>query len=128
MLKKFPSGARVAFIGDSITAANLTLQWIIRSYKGEGIRFFNCGVAGGTADFAVTSYEKDIRRYCPTHAFISFGINDSNRDLLALPRSADRLKGLTEAYEKYKTRLAELVDKLLLDGVVIRVRFPSGAP
>ena len=69
MLKKFPSGARVAFIGDSITAANLTLQWIIRTYKNEesDIRFFNCGVAGGTADFAVTSYEKDIKRYSPTH-------------------------------------------------------------
>ena len=126
MLKKFPSGARVAFIGDSITAANLTLQWIIRAYKNEGsdIRFFNCGVAGGTADFAVTSYEKDIKYYSPTHAFISFGINDSNRDLLTLPRSVERLEGLTAAYEKYKARLAELVDKLLLDGVEVTLCTP----
>ena len=33
MLKKFPDNSRVAFIGDSITAANLSLQWIIRAYS-----------------------------------------------------------------------------------------------
>lgn len=126
MLKKFPDGARVVFIGDSITAENLSLQWIIRAYKNEGynVKFFNCGVAGGTADFAVTSYHKDTGRYSPTHAFISFGINDSNRDLLMLPRSEDRLKGLVEAYERYKTRLAELVDKLLLNGVEVTLCTP----
>ena len=126
MLKKFPNGSRVVFIGDSITAANLSLQWIVRAYKMEGseARFFNCGVAGGTADFAVTSYEKDTKRYSPTHAFISFGINDSNRDLLAYKRSEDRLHGLVAAYEKYKLRLAELVDKLLLDGVEVTLCTP----
>lgn len=122
MIKSFPDNSRVAFIGDSITAENLSLQWIIRAYKQRGgadIRFFNCGVAGGTADFAVTSYEKDTKRYAPTHAVVSFGINDSCRELLREGRSEDRLNRLTAAYGKYKTKLAELVDKLLADGVEV---------
>ena len=126
MLKRFPDSSRVAFIGDSITAANLTLQWIIRAYNriGADVRFFNCGVAGGTADFAVTSYDKDIRHYAPTHALISFGINDSNRDLLRERRGHERLSGLTAAFEKYKIRLAELVDRLLDDGVEVTLCTP----
>ena len=57
MLPIFPNNSRVVFIGDSITAENLSLQWIIKTYKSlEGhssVRFFNCGVAGGTADGAM---------------------------------------------------------------------------
>ena len=128
MLKRFPKNSRVAFIGDSITAANLSLQWIIRAYSrvgdSDGMRFFNCGVAGGTADFAVTSYVSDIKRYAPTHAVISFGINDSNRDVLNNPRDEKRLATLTEAYEKYKKRLRELVELLLKDGVDVTLCTP----
>lgn len=126
MLNKFPSGSRVAFIGDSITAANISLRWIIRAYKSvcDNVRFFNCGVAGGTADFAVTSYEGDIKRYVPTHAVVSFGINDSNRDLLREARSKERLDALVASYETYKKRLAELIDKLLLDGVEVTLCTP----
>ena len=127
MLNRFPDNSRVVFIGDSITAANLTLQWIIRAYAGagaKGISFFNCGVAGGTADFAVTSYYGDIRRYNPTHAVISFGINDSNRDVLHDARDARRLDILTSAYETYKARLAELVDLLIADGVDVTLCTP----
>ena len=120
MIQMFPRDARVVFIGDSITAENKVMQWVINSYKetynNSGIRFYNCGVAGGTADFAVVSYEKDIMRYAPTHAVVSFGINDSRRDLLAEDRSEERLASLLDAYEIYKARLSELVDKLLADG------------
>lgn len=128
MLNRFPNNSRVAFIGDSITAANLSLQWIIRAYSRipdtDGVRFFNCGVAGGTADFAATSYLADIKRYKPTHVVISFGINDSNRDALNLPRNEERLGILTAAYEKYKARLSQLVDMLLLDGVNVTLCTP----
>ena len=127
MLPIFPSNARVAFIGDSITAENLALQWIIRAYKHLGyanIRFFNCGVAGGTAEFAVESYEKDIKRYRPTHAVVSFGINDSRRELLALKRDEKRLNELTAAYENYKKNMSALVDMLLADGVDVTLATP----
>ena len=128
MLPIFPDNSRVVFIGDSITAENLSLQWIIKTYKSlEGhssVRFFNCGVAGGTAEFAIESYSVDIMRYKPTHAVVSFGINDSNREMLYEERSAERLLILTEAYEKYKINMARLVDMLVADGVDVTVSTP----
>lgn len=127
MIQRFPDNSRVVFIGDSITAENLTLQHIIRAYKDIGaanIRFFNCGVAGGTADFAVTSYFKDIKRYSPTHAVVSFGINDSKRELLCENRSGERLGAMLRAFELYKARMAELVDLLLSDGVDVTLCTP----
>lgn len=128
MLKKFPGNARVAFIGDSITAANITLRYVIDAYKSvyreSGIRFFNCGVAGGTAEFAVTSFDKDIARYSPTHAVIAFGVNDSRRDLLYGERSAKRLEGLLCAFDTYKAKMSELIDKLLALGVQITLCTP----
>ena len=126
MLNKFPDNSRVAFIGDSITAENLALQWIIRAYKqfSRGIRFVNCGVAGGTAEFAVISYDKDIKRYAPTHAVVSFGINDSMRELLNEKRSPERLEALTAAYENYKRKLAQLVDRLVADGAEVTLCTP----
>ena len=128
MLPIFPDKSRVVFIGDSITAENLSLQWIIRSYKDLGdhssIRFFNCGVAGGTAEFAIESYSADVMRYKPTHAVVSFGINDSNRELLYEARSEERLLALTDAYEKYKVNMAKLVDMLLADGVDVTLSTP----
>ena len=129
MLPFFPSNARVVFIGDSITAENLALQWIIRAYKSldgyDAIRFFNCGVAGGTAEFAVESYAKDIKRYNPTHAIVSFGINDSRREFLYEERNKERLDILTAAYEVYKKNMSTLVDMLIADGIDVTLCTPA---
>jgi lysophospholipase L1-like esterase len=123
MIESFKNRSRVAFIGDSLTAANISLQWIIKAYRGldgaDDVRFFNCGVAGGTADFAVKSYARDILRYRPTHAVISFGINDSRRELLLEARSPERHEALVRSFEKYKRSLAALVSLLQLDGVEV---------
>lgn len=128
MLPIFPENSRVAFIGDSITAENLSLQWIVNTYKNclrhTTVRFFNCGVAGGTSEFAIESYSSDIMRYKPTHAVVSFGINDSKRELLLEPRGEKRLAALTDAYEKYKVNMARLVDMLLLDGIDVTLSTP----
>lgn len=117
MLPVFPDNSRVAFIGDSITAANLVLPRVIEAYRGHNIRFYNCGVAGGTAEFALKIFDKDVKRFEPTHAVIAFGINDSRRDLLLDQRSAERLESLTYYYELYKKTMTELVDRLLEIGV-----------
>lgn len=128
-MNRFPNNSRVVFIGDSITAANITLPYVIHAYKTQypdsKIRFFNCGVAGGTSAFALTSYEADILRYKPTHAVISFGINDSNRDLLSKPRSAERDSLLLNAYEGYKVNMYNLVKRLQADGVQITLLTPA---
>ena len=125
----FPENSRVVFIGDSITAANLSLSHIVNAYRTQhrdlGVRFYNCGVAGGTAEYAVTSYEFDIARHRPTHAIISFGINDSRREHLAEPRSKERDAILLAAFEVYKEKLRTLVELLLSDGVDVTLCTPT---
>ena len=113
MLPLFPNNSSVVFIGDSITAANLVLPRVIEAYKGRGITFRNCGVAGGTAEFAVKIFDSDVKIFKPTHAVISFGINDSRRELLMEERSPERFAKLVHFYELYKKTMTELVDKLL---------------
>ena len=124
MLPLFPNNSSVVFIGDSITAANLVLPRVIEAYKGRGITFRNCGVAGGTAEFAVKIFDSDVKRFKPTHAVISFGINDSRRELLMEERSPERFAKLVHFYELYKKTMTELVDKLLEIGVDVTLCTP----
>ena len=124
MLPIFPDNSRIVFIGDSITAANLVLPRVIDAYRGHGIRFYNCGVAGGTAEFAVQIFDTDVKRFMPTHAVISFGINDSRRDLLAEERTPERMDKLVFYYENYKKTMRELVDKLLEIGTEVTLCTP----
>ena len=124
MLPIFPDNSRIVFIGDSITAANMVLPRVVDAYRGHGIRFYNCGVAGGTAEFALKIFDTDVKRFEPTHAFISFGINDSRRELLLEDRSAQRLEKLTYYYELYKKTMSELVDRLLELGIDVTLCTP----
>ena len=111
-IPRFPNGARVCFVGDSLVARNQYLPIIIDCYKKSlphsAIRFFNCGVSGGTADFAVQSFACDVLSHHPTHVVVAFGVNDSGRDTLASERSTRRYEKLLARYELYKKRLAEL--------------------
>ena len=65
-MKRFENGSRVCFIGDSLVSMNHALPWVIDCYRNnfpnEDIRFFNCGVAGGTAEFALKIFEEDVLR------------------------------------------------------------------
>ena len=128
MLEKFPDGARVCFIGDSLTAQN-TVQWMtVDAYKNNfpsaNVQFFNCGVAGGTAASALLYLEDDVLVHNPTHALIGFGVNDSSRDTLSLPRTAERYNRMVTAFENYKANMRKLCDELISRGIKVTVCTP----
>ncbi|MDO4608138.1 MAG: SGNH/GDSL hydrolase family protein [Clostridia bacterium] len=128
MLERFPDGARVCFIGDSLTAQN-AVQWMtIDCYKSNfpdnGIEFINCGVAGGTATNALEYLEDDVFPHNPTHAVIGFGVNDSLRWDLAKPRSFERYDRLVWGFERFKTNLRKLCDILIERGVKVTLCTP----
>ena len=60
----FPSGSRICFLGDSITAQNKYLTWIVDWYKtafpAADIRFYNCAFSGGTVALLNNMFEKDV--------------------------------------------------------------------
>lgn len=105
-MKRFPKGARVCFVGDSITAANGYLSHIAsfyrRNFKDDGVKFFNCGVAGGALLNAINTYDIDIALYNPTHIVLTIGVNDSERGALLNKKSKERYDILNNAYENFK--------------------------
>lgn len=128
MLKQFPNGARVCFIGDSLTAQN-TVQWMTidcykRNLPDTKIEVFNCGVAGGTAFNALSYLEDDVFIHNPTHAVIGFGVNDCARWELSRPRSETRYNTLVNAFELYKKSMRELCDVLISRGVEVTLCTP----
>ena len=128
MLQRFPDGARVCFIGDSLTAQN-TVQWMtVDCYKNNfpnaNVRFFNCGVAGGTAASALLYLEDDVFIHNPTHAIIGFGVNDSSRDTLSLPRTVERYDRLENAFKNYKANMRKLCDELISRGIEVTLCTP----
>jgi lysophospholipase L1-like esterase len=104
-MKRFENGARVCFVGDSITAQNGYLSHIVSYYRrhfpNEKIRFFNCGVAGGSLVNAINTYDIDIACYNPTHIVLTIGVNDSERTALENKSSSERYAILKNAYESF---------------------------
>ena len=128
-MNRFPNGARVAFIGDSITAANLfdahVAAYYCRTFPGTNISFFNFGVSGGSAGSAYLYLEKDVYPHLPTHAVIMLGVNDSGRGNLSLPRSADRWTRLKNSYDRYCENMRKLVSELQSKGIAVTLMTPA---
>ena len=113
----FPKGARVVFLGDSITHANDYISRIADYYheylSDRKVSFYNCGVSGGSLRTMLTIFDQDIAVRKPTHAVIMIGINDAARDLLSeLPRGKERYDRMLSAFDLYKERLDTICQKL----------------
>lgn len=129
IMNPFPNGARVCFVGDSLVARNQYLPMIIDSYKKtfpeNKIRFFNCGVSGGRAKFALDSFEDDVLLCKPTHVVVAFGVNDSGRTRLEKPRTKERYEALRELYEIYQKSLSALCEKVIASGAELILCTPA---
>lgn len=129
MAKRFPDGARVCFLGDSITAHNKHVARIAdyyeKNFPDSGIRFFNCGVSGGTLESLLTYFDDDTRRRRPTHAVIMLAVNDSGCWYLdELPRGAERTAALRARFEAYQNNLEAITRRLTGMGVAITLCTP----
>ena len=128
-MPRFADGARVVFLGDSLVASNLPLRHIVHhyvtNYPEAGVKFYNCGVSGGTMETMLTYLEDDIVIHRPTHAVIAGGINDSGRDMLSRPASAERYASMEARFEKYKKDLRALCEDLLARGVEVILCTPA---
>ncbi len=127
-MSRFPDGARVCFIGDSITHSNMHLAHIVAYYREHfrdaKVEFYNCGVSGGAVGTVLGFFDEDVALYNSTHAVIMIGINDSNRNALNGP-AEHKYTALKTAFEKYKTNLSILCEKLEKMGVKITLCTPT---
>ena len=111
-MSRFPDGARVCFVGDSITATfeheARIADFYIKNFRSSKIRIYNCGVAGGTALSQRTYLEDDTFVHNPTHAVVMLGVNDSQRWLLSGEKTPERYNALERAFENYIIVLREV--------------------
>ena len=128
-MKAFPRHARVAFIGDSITAGcNFTARiaaYYVRHLPHLGVTFKNAGVSGGSAQSAMLYYDASVAPFHPTHALIMLGVNDSDRTALTLSDEAEKSSRLEAAHDRYVTRMNALLDRLCADGVSVTLCTPA---
>lgn len=128
-MNRFKKGSTVCFIGDSFVHQNFYLPMIINCYNKKlpdlKIRFVNCGVAGGTAKFANRTFEHDVLPYKPDYAIVAFGVNDSMRWELSAPRSDERYRTLSNAYDVYQKKLKELCEKITSKGIELILCTPA---
>ncbi len=127
-MNRFPDGARVCFIGDSITHNNLFLAHIVAFYREHfadaKVEFYNCGISGGTLTTTLNCFDEDILPHNSTHAVIMIGINDSAR--WALPFvGEEKYTTIKNAFENYKSNLNKLCDRLECMGVNITLCTPT---
>ena len=127
-MNRFPDGARVCFIGDSITHNNLYVAHIAAYYRehlaDSKVEFYNCGVSGGVLGTTLGFFDEDVALYNPTHAVIMIGINDSARWALTFV-GEEKYKIIKDAFENYKANLSALCKKLEDMGVQITLCTPT---
>ena len=97
----FAPGARVAFVGDSITHHGQYLRYLNLFYAtrfpGSGIRLFNCGINGDATGAVQMRLGEDVCALKPTDVSFMLGMNDANSERMA------------ESYEPNFRKVVEIV-------------------
>ena len=108
-MKRFEDGARVCFVGDSITHTGIFVKHIYAKYREmfpeSRVEFYNCGISGGNLGNTIKIFDEDIAIYEPTHIVLMIGVNDSRINLLAEPATKERYDMLTAAFREYQRNL-----------------------
>lgn len=127
--ESFPAGARVVFIGDSITAGVNYCTRVAAHYKKyfpeRKVVFHGAGISGGSCTSALLYYDTQIRPFHATHATVMLGVNDSDRSALTLTDAEARQTRLDAAFDRYCRLMGELLDRLAADGVKVTLCTPA---
>lgn len=130
MIERFPDGARVAFVGDSLTAgdgySSHITAYYAKHFPGCGIHFYPFGLSGGTAESLIGYFDKEIKPWQPTHACIMLGTNNAGLFELTKPDNLDKYNILKNRFEKYKRDLDTLIGKL--EGIGAKISLATLVP
>lgn len=114
-IKKFPDGARVCFVGDSITHCNRFVARIAGFYRDHfpeaKVEFYNCGISGATLGTILSFFDRDVLPFEPTHIVLMIGVNDAHRTHLE-KKSPNRFDKMRAAFDCYQSRLKILCERI----------------
>ena len=115
-----PDGARVVFLGDSITEQLIYTRYVMDyfalRYPDLKITFRNAGWSGDTASGGLERLQRDVLSLEPTVVTICFGMNDGGYTSLEQDRYDRYIKAMTGLVQTLKSRGVRVV--LLTPGMV----------
>ncbi len=110
------SGAKIAFLGDSITAGGARgpagyCQLVIRGLKSAGVKatMIPAGVSGHKSDQMLARLKRDVLDKKPDWMTLSCGVNDVWHGKRGVPLDA------------YKKNITEIVDKAQAEGIKVMI-------
>lgn len=113
---RFPDGARVCFVGDSMTHNNRYLCHIVSYYRehfpDSGVEFYNCAISGGHLGTLLAVFEQDTAQYQPTHIVLSTMLNDARTSYFKRFSGVQRYDALYGAYAEFQQRLEAFCQKV----------------
>ncbi len=113
---RFPDGARVCFIGDSITRNNRFLAHIVAYYRSRfpesGVAFYNCGISGAGLKTLLAAFDTDVRPLCPTHCVLLIGANDSHLQSGCGEDHPAWYSMLERSFERFRRQLPEYCGRI----------------
>lgn len=127
--ERFPRGARVLFIGDSITYNGTFIAHVQEYYRNrfpeDKIKCYNAGVAGGNVHESALRYlEKDLELFSPTHVVLMIGMNDVWRHLYMNP-AEHCTAAKTQRNDRYFEGVSLLAEKLYARGISMTFCTPT---
>lgn len=107
----------ICFLGDSITAEGVWEAEIFEKARHDQMRFFNCGVSGGTATTALDRLYYMCLDRNPDMVSVMFGVNDNNCEYYHFKERVQgqleiEKKKADEKFELYKSSMRTLCEKV----------------
>lgn len=119
----FQKGARVALFGDSITHAGHYPSYLQQYYLVHlphlGVKFYNYGAGGDTAEGALHRRLEYVLRCEPTDVCLMFGVNDIGRALYAPGATAEKIREREDLCRRHLEATAELCRSFHERGVAV---------
>lgn len=111
----------VCFFGDSITADGRWIAEIYENVMPNGVRLYNCGIAGDRAEWALKRLYCDCLIYSPDYVVIMFGMNDIQRELYI----TQNYEQIEQALRVYSSCMTELVERCMDAGSEVILCTPT---
>ncbi|MDO5112860.1 MAG: SGNH/GDSL hydrolase family protein [Planctomycetia bacterium] len=113
----FEEGAKVCFLGDSITHGG-TFHYTIYNYyvtrfPDRKVAFFNAGVSGDSAGGALGRLEEDVFSRNSDVVVFMFGMNDVGRSNYVANPSEQQLASQKRSLEGYRRNMKTLVNRVV---------------
>lgn len=121
--KLFAPGARVAFLGDSITHAGRAVtciqKYYLEHFPERKVKVYNCGIGGDTAAGCIERIDYSLHMCEPTEVVIMFGVNDLHAGYYRPDASPEQLEKNLAIRHRHTENMAKLVRLLSERGLPV---------